>query len=190
MDTNQNWQDWPRNDSEPEREYHPPVTQSVEERKEPTVQEDVGAMQALLNRVVNRAIESTDLAHRVAALQEDVHKLQEQVSSLQSQLFQEQNAHRETQTALAQVQDQLNHRENTIKDLVQERDIVVRERDEARQDRDKAKQEIAQWVQSHDEVFNKLTAKEQEAQRLQEQLDAALAKIEGIKQAFTVLHAA
>lgn len=105
---------------------------------EPTIEEHASMIRKGFDSILNKALESTELARRVAELERQVQMLKETNEALQNQWVEEATKHGETAKVLQQVQAILAQREGTVHDLVIERDIVIEERNAAQNDRDNA----------------------------------------------------
>lgn len=162
-----------------------PVTQD----QEPSVEEHAQMIQKAFGKVLDKAMQHTQLSDRVKDLEDNLRALADEVENLRHELQLERVAHTETRNQLANVQATLSQRESTIHDLIQERDIVLGERNAAQDQRNAAQREAGDWQARYNEAEQKITALQGQYDTLLAQHTELQTKMEAFRNAFRGLAA-
>lgn len=158
------------------------------ETQEPTVEEHANMIRKGFEHVLNKALEASELAKRVAELETELGRQKLWVSDLQAQCQAERDSNAELRKALQEVQSQLAQRDSTVHDLVMERDRVRDELDIANGTCGTLRTERCIW---EDEARAFERALNDECQRnhiLEERCSLMQTKINALKEAFNGLN--
>jgi hypothetical protein len=109
------------------------------EPTEPTIEEHASMIRKGFDSILNKALESTELAQRVAELERMLAEEHAIVQGMREDLAVSRIANDELRKTLQEVQSTLAQRDTAVHDLVIERDIVIGERNAAQKERDEAK---------------------------------------------------
>ena len=134
--------------------------------------------------ILNKALESTELAKRVAELERMLAEEHAIVQALRGDLEVERTANREALGRLSQVEGQLAQRDTAVHDLVIERDNVLQrcynfeiERNEARKEREEWFNTAASFERQRNDAIHAVDVATERAEQMARQVAA-------IKQAF------
>lgn len=156
--------------------------------QEPTIEENANMISELFAKIVNKAVNATELAKRVVELERMCNHLEVQLQGYASELALEKAAHEGTSRELQNVQATLAQRESAIHDLVMERDIVVGERNQAQNERDGARHGEAYLETQLSEAHRELEQERHRNHVLEERTNTMTHRVNALKEAFGALH--
>lgn len=160
----------------------------VQETKEPSIEEHASMIRKGFEHVLNKALEASDLAKRVAELEAQVQSLQRDLTGAMQEVAAEREESRRLNGELNQVRSILAQRESTVHDLVMERDIAIGERDQAQRERDEARREAADRAVEQQRLERDLDNERELSHALEERCNTMQARINALKEAFNGLH--
>jgi len=160
---------------------------TTEPEKEPTIEEHANMIGTAFAKIMDKALQATELAKRVAELERTCNDLEANLQGLANDLRMEREAHDETRKALQEVQTKLAQRDSAVHDLVMERDIAIGERNEAQALRDKYKAEADSAWQAARKWEEVAINADHETQVCRERANQMAEQVKALKNAFKAL---
>lgn len=154
---------------------------------EPTIEEHAMFIRSAFDKIMSKAVESTELAKRVAELEALCNGMEAQLHGLAADLEAEKRNHTDTQRRLQEVQKKLDHEQRAVHDLVMERDIVVEERNKAQQERDAERDERGYNRDWAERVERQLEEERQRSHVLEERCSTMQSGVNALKAAIAGL---
>lgn len=156
--------------------------------EEPSIEEHANMIRKGFDHILNKALESTELARRVAELEATVRQQVEKIDALDQAWKAEAEAHGETAKALQEVQGKLAQRESTVHDLVMERDIALAERNDAESQRDDALQRANDQEANSNMWERRFNEEQLRSSVLEERCNTMQLRVNAVKEAINGLH--